>query len=180
MKIAKIKGKEYKARGELKFTTKTPTKVAFTSDWSAGALNASAKGLYDYDGMMRYDLTLNKCPVKVDSLKIQVPLNPAVVYLMHACPDLIRSNYGGLIPKGNGVVWKSSDAVRRQIQTSFVPYLWVGAETSGFSMLSSFHCCRISLSCFLSICLLEYPWCYLTLTCDWRFASCGEFIAPIT
>lgn len=134
--IAKIKGKEYKARGELKFTTKTPTKVAFTSDWSAGALNASAKGLYDYDGMMRYDLTLNKCPVKVDSLKIQVPLNPAVVYLMHACTDLIRSNYGGLIPKGNGVVWKSSDAVRRQIQTSFVPYLWVGAETSGFSMFA--------------------------------------------
>ncbi len=134
--IAVIGNKEYPAAGTLQIARKKPTRVDFTSKWNAGELKADVKGYFDYDGLMRYMVTLRPCKSPVQSLKLLVPLDPEEVYLMHACTDLIRSNYAGLIPKGEGTVWKSSEAVRRNIRTSFVPYVWVGMETSGLCIFA--------------------------------------------
>ncbi len=133
---ARMGGKDHRASGTLSIGKKTPTQVEFKANWQAGTLQAAVRGSYDFDGMMRYNLTLQPCSEKIDSLKIRIPMDPEIVCLMHVCTDLIRSNYGGAIPKGNGVVWKSSDAVRRHIQTSFVPYIWTGMETSGLSVFA--------------------------------------------
>ncbi len=130
---AVIDGKTHTAEnGSLQFTQKSDTQATAESRWRAGSLEGHAVSVFDYDGMMKYTLELQPGSRPVQSLKLIIPLNEAQAYLFHACTDGLRFNYGGAVPKKTGRVWDSSQAARTDLQTSYVPYIWLGTEERGF------------------------------------------------
>jgi len=126
--IAKIGGKEYVAKGKgVKFTKKSDTVVNAVAEWTAGPLKGKTVIHFEFDGMMKFDLVMNP-GVKVDSLKMIVPMDAEKAYLFHESGDGLRFNYAGKTPDS----WKSSDAAKRNILTSYIPYIWLGKEGPGF------------------------------------------------
>lgn len=132
---AVVNGKKQKVAGkELKFIQTSNTKAVAKASWNAGAMNAAAICTWDYDGLMKYALTLYPFTGQLDSLKLIIPLNERNAYLFHACTDGLRFNYGGAVPAGNGRIWDSTKATRRDLQTDYVNYIWLGTESSGLAI----------------------------------------------
>lgn len=130
-----IAGKTYIAEGAgLTWTEKGDTKATATAKWQAGPISGSVNVVWDYDGLMLWKLILDKTTVKIDSLRLVVPVSNEIAPLMHECTDGIRFNYAGFVPKGEGVVWNSKKAARSTLGGNIVPYLWVGGEELGISV----------------------------------------------
>ena len=126
--IAKINGKEYTAKGSgVKFTRKSDTVVKGVAEWNAGPLKGKTDLHFEFDGMMKFDLLMEP-GVKVDSLRMVVPLDAKKAYLFHESGDGLRFNFAGSTPEN----WKSSEAAKRNILTSYIPYIWLGMEGAGF------------------------------------------------
>ena len=126
--IAKINGKEYVAKGKgVKFTKKSDTVVNAVAEWTAGPLKGKTVIHFEFDGMMKFDLLMEP-GVKVDSLRMVVPMDAKKAYLFHESGDGLRFNFAGYTPAN----WKSSDAAKRNILTSYIPYIWLGMEGPGF------------------------------------------------
>ncbi|MBT3377844.1 MAG: hypothetical protein HN742_26660 [Lentisphaerae bacterium] len=115
----------------LTYDLQRDTRAVANGAWSAGSLEGSVTTDWDVDGSMKWTLRLAPTDQSVDSLTLTIPLQNARSPLMHACTDGIRFNYAGVVPEGDGVVWRSSQAARNSIIGSYVPYLWVGAEERG-------------------------------------------------
>jgi len=128
-----VNGKPEKVSGRLKLIRKDACGILLQSGLSAGSLKARADILIEYDGMMKYVLTLQK-GCKVDSLRLVIPLADKECPLMHTCSDGLRINYGGAVPAGEGCVWDGSKAAKIDLVTTFVPYIWLGSEGPGFSV----------------------------------------------
>ncbi len=125
-------GKTYIAEGtNFKWTEKRDTKAAAEGNWKAGPYSGSVKAEWDYDGLMKWTLELPLSELKIDSLRLIIPVDNSIASLMHVCTDGIRFNYAGYVPSGNGVVWTSAKAAHQFIVGNFVPYLWVGGEELG-------------------------------------------------
>ncbi len=126
--IAKIGGKEYAAKGSgVKFTKKSDTVVDGFAEWEAGPLKGKTNFHFEFDGMMKFDLVMAP-GVKVDSLRMVVPMDAEKAYLFHESGDGLRFNFAGFTPEN----WKSSDAAKRNILSSYIPYIWIGKEGPGF------------------------------------------------
>lgn len=126
--IAQIGGKEYTAKGDgVKFTKKSDTIVQGTASWSAGPLKGKTILHFEFDGMMKFDLVMDP-GVKVDSLRMIVPIDASKAYLFHESGDGLRFNYAGKTPDK----WTSSAAAKRNILSSYIPYIWLGTESAGF------------------------------------------------
>lgn len=131
IRLEVVEGKKvHRAKGSLKFTEKKPHIVKSRSTWSAGNVKGSTLCEWDYDGMMKLYLTL--APGKADKIRIVIPFPAGQAKLFHATCDGLRHNYAGYVPAGKGVVWKSSQAPRNGLLTSYLPYIWTGTEKSGF------------------------------------------------
>jgi hypothetical protein len=132
---AVVDGKKFEATAtDFKFSEKKPTTVETSSVWQAGQLSGQAVARWDYDGMMKYVLTIAPCNKKVDSLKLVIPLDNSYSPLLHACADGARMNFVGFAPKGDGRIWDSSKNARNSIIGSYLPYIWLGTETVGVSV----------------------------------------------
>jgi len=106
-----------------------------TAKWKTEAgIHGKIRVHWDFDGLMTWKFTIEPTDRKIDSLTLTIPMNDALAPLMHACTDGIRFNHAGFVPQGEGTVWKSQDAPRREIVGNFVPYLWVGAEEPGITV----------------------------------------------
>lgn len=127
-------GKTYPVKAKLNFTETTPSRVVTAADWSAGTITGSGLSEYDYDGMMKYTLTINPGPETISSLRLVIPLADRETPLFHACADGLRIHYGGSTPAGSGKVWQSAQAPRADLATSYMPYLWLGREGSGLAV----------------------------------------------
>ncbi|MDQ2798538.1 MAG: DUF6067 family protein, partial [Armatimonadota bacterium] len=130
-------GKLQSVTGKLRFQSAKPTTVVAVSDWKAGALQGRTTGEFDYDGCMKVTLDLPPSKTPIDSLDLVVPLKDSLFTLMHACGEGLRSNYGGFVPKGEGIVWTSADASRDQLLGTFLPYLFVGGPERGLVWFAS-------------------------------------------
>jgi hypothetical protein len=132
---ALIDKKETTLRGSsFRIERSTDTLAVMSSRWSAGPLTGSAKAEWDYDGMMKWTLTIEPCKQEVERLYLKVPLYNPLMPLMHTCADGIRFNYAGSVPDGQGVVWDGTKAGKNSIIGTYVPYIWVGAEERGLSV----------------------------------------------
>jgi hypothetical protein len=131
---ATINGKRVTAQGKLTLTSHKATQATTQAVWQAGALKGRTQSIWDYDGVMKTTFTLEPATQKVDSLTLVIPLDDALMPLMHACTDGIRINYAGKIPAGQGAVWNSIKAARSSIIGNYVPYIWVGAQERGLSV----------------------------------------------
>jgi len=129
-------GKVFEARNDsVKTDIQTDTRRVQSGTWTGGPLSGSFQTTLDFDGMLRWKLKLNPHEgVPVDRVTLVIPLKGSQVPLMHACTDGIRFNYAGYTPKGEGVIWKGSQAPKNEIVGTFIPYLWLGAEERGFSV----------------------------------------------
>lgn len=118
----------------------TGTRLDGSAKWKVEAgdparpIHGKVRVHWDFDGLMTWKFTIEPTDRKIDALTLTIPMNDALAPLMHACTDGIRFNYAGFLPKGDGTVWKSQDAPRREIVGNFVPYLWVGAEEPGITI----------------------------------------------
>ena len=105
-------GKIIKAGG--KFIKKTAAECVFegTAATNAGfSIKTVAKT--EYDGCTRYEMTLapekGKTPV-LNNLYLDIPLDDSQIRLLHVIKSgHIRTNPAIYVPKGNGVVWKSTE-----------------------------------------------------------------------
>ena len=90
----------------------------------------------DIDGCMKVTLELSQHDrTPIDALEVTIPLRADQVSLMHACGDGMRSNYGGALPAGTGVVWESKFASRGRLLGTFLPYLFVGGPERGSGLV---------------------------------------------
>ncbi len=110
-----------------------PHRAETRSQWE-GVLPGSAAGEWDYDGAMRWRLTLLPGDREIEHLRLVIPLKNELCTLLHVCTDGIRFNYAGSMPSGEGRIWESGRAARNSIIGDYVPYIWAGAEERGFSV----------------------------------------------
>lgn len=132
---AVIGGKNIPVRfDEFKYTVQRPARVETKSRFSFGAQQMESLAEWDYDGMMKWTLTLEPCSDTIDSLKLVIPLDNTKMPLMHTCTDGIRINSGGAVPGGESVIWDGSKCARNSLVGTYVPYIWLGDEQRGISV----------------------------------------------
>jgi hypothetical protein len=114
-----------------------PDHVSVVSDLDVGPLSLHLEGSFEIDGLYRVRLRVNGDPgTRVDRLDLVIPLIPKHATLMNAITDETRIHRLGAVPDGDGTLWRSVDAARRQLDAGFVPYLWVGDEERGIAWLA--------------------------------------------
>ena len=134
----KQQGKMQPVKARLRFIEKKATRVVAVSDWTAGALRGRTTSDYDYDGGMKVTLALSQHgSINTESLDLVIPLDNAQAPLMHEMSDMIRVNYGGVVPAGDGTVWTSKEAARGNLLGTFLPYIWVGGAERGLCWFAS-------------------------------------------
>ena len=107
-------------------------RVVETGGFTQGKLIAVSKMTWDYDGMMRMDLTLSaSAPQKVDALTLEIPLLPEIAQMLHAMGDGIRNTLYEKIPAGQGVVWKSDKVQANDLPKGFCTYIYAGNANRG-------------------------------------------------
>lgn len=120
----------------LKAGSRSDTSAQFISNLSAPQVEIETQTTIEYDGVAKVEMTLKpgEAPGPISSLWMDIPLKASEVPLYHTYVDRNRINPSTYIPKGEGVVWTSSDAPRSgNWQNSFTPYIWVGAEGPGLA-----------------------------------------------
>lgn len=127
MQAGKLRGI---AARDFRVTSQTATRVVTEAVFDGGR----ATGEWSYDGVLRWTLDLTPTGRQIDSLTLVVPLDERQAPLMHACTDGIRINYAGAVPTGTGRIWEGSQAQRRKMGGTYVPYLWLGGEERGLAV----------------------------------------------
>lgn len=131
----------------LRFVSKKENEVIADGSFQAGAIAAQVRSTWDYDGMMRVDLTLvgakhlrgtretglparaNASPLQ--SLTLDVPLRNDTVLMLHAMGDGIRNTLYERVPAGEGVVWTSEKVQANDFPRNFCTYIYVGSPVRG-------------------------------------------------
>lgn len=125
-------GKTCLAEGILRPEKQGNSFLDTVSRWKAGKLTGSSRVSFDQDGMMLWRLSVDP-GFSIDSMRLVIPLDDAVMPLMHSSGDGARINYAGAVPKGEGKIWDASKVVRIGL-TDYVPYLWLGDELRGLAV----------------------------------------------
>jgi hypothetical protein len=108
-----------------------PAVVRFTGSAGNEAMEVTADGRIEVDGLMRLTLSLTpRGKPTLDRVWLEVPVRAAVASLFHASGEHLRANPGGLVPPGEGVVWQSRTIPQPHVE-NFIPYVWVGGEERG-------------------------------------------------
>ena len=94
-----------------------------------GPVRAQAFATWDYDGVMRVDLSLNH--VAVDALRLEIPLKDEMAPMIHAMGDGIRNTIYTRVPKGEGVVWDASKCQVNDFPPNWCSYIYVGSPSRG-------------------------------------------------
>ncbi|MBL7222631.1 MAG: hypothetical protein ISS72_02135 [Candidatus Brocadiae bacterium] len=122
------KAQEVKA-SSLAVPTREPHRAIAQARWSAGPVTAQATATWDYDGVMRMDLSLQRA--KVDALYLEIPLRDAMAPLIHAMGDGIRNTVYIRVPEGQGVVWDSTKVQVNDFPRNWCSYIYVGSPSRG-------------------------------------------------
>ena len=134
----KQRGKVQTVNGNLQFIETKANRVTSVALWSAGQLRGKTTSDYDYDGCMKVTLQLSQQgKAKIDGMELVIPLDGKLAQLMHVCADGLRMNYGGYVPKGDGIVWTSAQASKNNLIGTFIPYLWFGGAERGLCWFAS-------------------------------------------
>lgn len=133
---AKVNGKVVPVKAApISFESVQGNEVITRSTLNAGALKASAQAVWDYDGTLKYQLTLDSSDGKpVDDLTLEIPLDDSQAPLIHAMSDGLRK--GPITEKlaaGNGVVWNSKMLIPGELPEGFCSYIFLGNGHRGLS-----------------------------------------------
>ncbi len=126
------------AKGEgaaVKTISKQDFQYAADVESKIGDVQIKSRVTVEYDGMYKVEMTLSpKSPVKVNSLKMSVPMDDSSIEYVYGKGEGIRSGYDmRFMPKDKtGKVW---DCLRVDSQPmvvgSFIPYVWLGNTERG-------------------------------------------------
>ena len=135
--------------GEGRFTTTTDHKAVFEATASHPAVNVSNNVVTEYDGCMRFELTLEPGGEggtsssehrTLNRLTLEIPVRDEMAPLWHLCTMGIRGNPAGRTPTGEGRIWETKGQYgtmrphgNRQRRGNWEPYLWLGAEERGLA-----------------------------------------------
>jgi hypothetical protein len=109
-----------------------PHTASATARFQGDRLGAQATCTWDYDGVMRVDLTLTPdAPQTLDALRLEVPLKDAAAPMIHAMADGIRNTIYARVPEGEGVVWDASKVQVNDFPRNFCSYIYVGGPKRG-------------------------------------------------
>lgn len=131
-----VAGKRYQTEviEPVRFSQTDKHKVAYTSRWQAGPLRGRIVAEHEFDGVLKIELDLEQQgDALVDKLDLVIPLRSDIARLMHPVTTGTRRHYAGYVPAGEGLLWQSSEAHRRALPGTFVPYIWVGDESRGLA-----------------------------------------------
>ena len=116
----------------VKIVSAKEHEVVTESGFSAGALKASCRGTWDYDGTLRVDVTLQPTGGQtVDELTLEIPLRADAAPLIHANSDRIRAPVAQKVPEGEGVVWDARKVACDDYLKGFCPYIYLGSGVRG-------------------------------------------------
>ncbi len=101
-----------------------------------GGLQVRSTVTTEFDGMLRYELTLDPGPepVEVGALRLVVPFDPSQADAFHAAGRGIRYgfDYGAIPKEGEGRLWDCRKVSGNPMAVgSFVPYVYVGGPDAG-------------------------------------------------
>lgn len=117
--------------GSLSWTKSAPNEARARGGFSAGALRADTVCVWDYDGMMRVDLTLQPCVAPVENFDLIIPLRGDQATMLHAMGDGIRNTIYKKIPTGDGVVWTAGETQANDLPKNFCTYIFAGNAKRG-------------------------------------------------
>ncbi len=94
-------------------------------------LSISSKARLEYDGLIAYEVAID-CPksVTLDSLYLDIPLRKEVAERL----NLPNSHL--LLPKEQGLLWKSKDTVDNELMNTLASHVWVGNWKCGFAFVA--------------------------------------------
>lgn len=116
----------------LKRLAAKPHEVVTEATFAAGALQATAKNTWDYDGTVKVELTLQPTgDTPVDALTLDIPFDAAAAPLLHANSDRIRAPIAQQVPTGQGVVWDATKVACDDFLKNFCPYIYLGSAVRG-------------------------------------------------
>ena len=126
--------------GTKKIAKQSETEVDLTGTGTAPGLKAAVTGRLEYDGFYKIHLTITATdgPVKLDSLRVEVPMKTSDANLFHHVGESMRTNktFADFAGRDDGVLWNSKDAAcNAVIKGNFVPVIWMGNEDRGISWM---------------------------------------------
>ena len=94
--------------------------------------SGEADGRWEYDGTLKYDLTIDPAESKaLDSLVLEIPLADEYAKMYHAMGDGIRNTLYDYLPEGEGEIWNASKVKAGYMPPGFCTYLFLGSPMRG-------------------------------------------------
>lgn len=94
----------------------------------------------EFDGVQKIQITLTPTqPVRVETMKLVIPLRPEIAQYVHGCGEGIRYgfSYGHLPADKRGRLWSSKEVDGQPMLIgSFIPYVWLGNDQAGLCWFS--------------------------------------------
>ena len=120
-------------KGNGSFTATEPHAVVYEGKAEHPAVTVETKTITEYDGCQRVEMTLSPGGEKQElkKLYLDIPVKDEQAPLFHVSTAGLRSNPAGATPRGEGVVWDSSQFPDGEWYGNFKPYLWLGGESRG-------------------------------------------------
>ncbi len=130
--VAVVAGKPTRAEGTgLRFVEAKPHEAIATATLAAGPLKGNIRTTWDYDGLMRVDLTLEPTATPIEALRLEVPLEAQQATMLHAMADGIRNTVYIRIPQGDGIVWDATKVQVNDFPRNFCTYIYLGTPVRG-------------------------------------------------
>lgn len=118
--------------GPLKFAEVAGHRVEASVPLKFGAVGAHALAVWEYDGALKYDLTLNASPGRsLDALTLEIPLRADQATMIHAMGDGIRNTISDYLPAGQGVIWDARRVQCSDLPANFCSYIYLGNPHRG-------------------------------------------------
>jgi len=134
--IATVDGKEVPVTAQpLQFVSVLGNEAVTQSALEAGAFKASSKAIWDYDGTVKYKLTLDSTGGQsLDALTLEIPLKDSEAPYIHAMSDGLRQGpiTESLAP-GEGIIWDARKLIAGELPVGFCSYIFLGSGIRGLS-----------------------------------------------
>jgi len=113
----------------LSFDERADDRVVTTSDMKSGDFVAMARATWEYDGCLKYELTLQKGTVK--TLDLEIPFRGDVARNVHAVGQM-RQTDALTLERRDGIVWEAKN-LKPAVCANFANYVFVGNPFRGLS-----------------------------------------------
>ncbi|MCC6444009.1 MAG: hypothetical protein IT210_11215 [Armatimonadetes bacterium] len=120
--------------GPVRFPRIQGHETTAESSLQGEGFRALLKSTWEYDGLMRLDMTLLPGSGRpLDALTLEIPLKESEAPLLHAMGDGIRNTLYERVPPGQGVVWTAQRVQANDFPAGFCTYIYIGGPKRGLS-----------------------------------------------